>query len=96
MELREDEVMDEDIDSLNYLSINELRFRLGIVSKVIREAQRDGDSRWENVVPQQRKINAVLVRKIKRQHRANGTEPEPVRVGMQPARVVAKGMSPWD
>jgi hypothetical protein len=97
MALEYDDFKDEGLDALSELAVHDLRLRLAIVTQVIREAQVNGDPRWENVVPQQRRINTALVRRLQRQRRDEGVpEPEPVRVAMQPARMVAKGMSPFD
>lgn len=77
--------------SLKKLSIVELKLRLSLATKIIREAQRDGDGRWENVVPQQRRLNKVLVRKLKERRLAKGKpEPPPIVVGVKAAKMVAR------
>ena len=68
------------------MSIHELKARLGIISMVIKEAREDGDPRWKNIVPQQCRLNALLVAKIKaRRIRLGHPEPLPVKVGMRVA-----------
>ncbi len=75
-------------------SIVDLRARLAIVTRVIREAQADGDERWRNVVPQQRRINAVLTAKLKERRQEHGeTEPPSITVGMKPGRLKATRLS---
>lgn len=72
-------------------SVVDLRVRLALVTRVIKEAQADGDKRWKNVVPQQRRINAALVAKIKTARRGRG-EPdiEPTVVGMKPLALATR------
>ena len=89
----------EDIETANKTtldskSITELKMRLGLLSKIIREAQKAGDERWIEPARQQRVVNEILVRKIREARRQAGElEPEPVRVGMQSARLKAKRLS---
>lgn len=80
-----------DKTTLDSKSITELKFRLGLLSKIIREAQKVGDDRWEEPARQQRVVNEALVKKIKDARcQAGELEPEPVKVGMQAARLKAK------
>lgn len=75
-----------DKTTLDSKSIADLKVRLMVLSKIIREAQASGDDRWKEAARQQRIVNKVLVRKIKEaRHQAGQAEPEPVRVGMQAA-----------
>ena len=81
-------------NTLNERSIADLRIRLMLLDKVIREAQAAKDPRWKEAARQQRAINEVLVRKIKDARREAGQpEPEPVRIGMQPLRLTGKATS---
>lgn len=78
-------------ESLEKLSITELRIRLDLATKIIKEAQAKQDERWRKVVPQQRAINKVLVKKIKDRRNAVGDpDPEPVKIGMKPVILTAK------
>jgi hypothetical protein len=81
-------------EALMQKSIVDLRARLVVLTQIIREAQRDGDERWRDVVPQQRRVNAALVAKLK-QRRIDRDEPEPtpVVVGMKPAKIAAVRVS---
>lgn len=89
----------EDIETadkatLDSKSIADLKARLMVLNKIIKEAQRAGDPRWKEAARQQRVINEVLVRKIKEARRQAGEpEPEPVRVGMQPARLKGRAVT---
>ena len=78
-------------DALDELSELELRTRLVVVTKVIREAQADGDDRWRNVIPQQRRLNRALVAKIREVRRRRG-EPDraPVVVRMRPLSLATR------
>ena len=81
-------------NKLDEKSIADLRMRLMLLDKVIREAQAAGDPRWKEAARQQRAINGVLVRKIKDARRKAGQpEPEPVNIGMQSARLKAKRLA---
>ena len=81
-------------NKLNEKSIADLRMRLMLLDKVIREAQAAGDSRWKEAARQQRTINEVLVGKIKEARRRAGIpEPEPINIGMQSARLKAKRLA---
>lgn len=80
--------------TLDSKSITDLKVRLGLLTKIIREAQKAGDPRWKEAVRQQRVVNEVLVRKLKEvRHQAGESEPEPVIVRMQPARLKIKRLS---
>ena len=89
----------EDIETLDDAtleskSIADLKMRLGLLNKIIREAQADGDPRWEEPARQQRAVNKALVKKIKEARRQAGEpEPEPVRVGMQSARMKGRAIT---
>ena len=92
-----DEVLTEDRPTLDMKSIVDLRLRMAVLTKIIKEAQADGDERWTEAARQQRNVNEALVRKIKEVRHAKGEpEPEPVVVSMNPARLVAKKVSVWD
>jgi len=72
------------------LSAGDLRFRLSILSHVIREAQRDGDERWKKLAPQQQTINAALVERERRDRVERGQpEPKPVSVRLQTLKLKA-------
>lgn len=80
--------------TLDSLSIPDLRVRLALLTQIIKEAQADGDPRWEEAARQQRVVNEVLVRKIKEARRQAGEpEPKPVMVGMQAARMKLRQLS---
>lgn len=69
----------------------DLKMKLGLLNKVIKEAQAKGDVRWKNVVPQARRIKEELDRRRKEdRHQRGEAEPEPVRVGMRAARLKAR------
>ena len=78
-------------NALDGLSMMNLKMRLAVVTRVIKDAQACGDPRWENVVPQQRRLNAALVKKIKEARRGRG-EPDvaPVIVRMRPLSLSVK------
>lgn len=84
----------EQDNSQRYLAdmpTGEIQMRLNIVTSVLLEAQRNGDARWKNLIPQQRKLNGALVARKKRARVMRG-EPEitPTVVGMQPVKLTAK------
>lgn len=80
-----------DIQKLRMKSIGNLRARLYVLTRIIKEAQAKGDERWRKLVPQQRAINEVLVEKIKEQRRIRGEpEPETVKIGMKAASLKAR------
>lgn len=82
---------EEKKENLRKLSLGEIRVRLAVVTKVIREAQSEKDPRWKNVVPQQRRLNQVLVEKIREARQIKGEpEPEPVTVGVKVLRMTTK------
>lgn len=84
----------EDKSTLESKSIADLKFRLAALTKIIKEAQADGDDRWEEAARQQRVVNEVLVRKIKEDRkRAGEAEPEPVKVGLRAARMKVRQIS---
>lgn len=82
-----DTLTKEDQGSLDHLSTVEIRLRLNLVTSVLLEARAKGDVRWKNLIPQQRKLNAVLVARIKIER---GTEIAPTVVNMQSACLIAK------
>ena len=85
------EVDDTAASVLAMCSVSDLRTRLALVTRVIREAQADGDERWRNVVPQQRRINAALVAKIRTTRLGRGEpDAEPVVVGMKPLALATR------
>lgn len=86
------ETADEATLDLN--SVADLKMRLGLLNRIIREAQAKGDPRWKEAARQQRVVNKALVRKIKENRRRNG-EPEPsaVRVGMKSARMKGRAIT---
>jgi hypothetical protein len=93
----EKKVLTEDRPALDSLSLVDLRVRMGVLTMIIREAQADGDPRWIEAARQQRMVNEALVRKTKEARHARGEpEPDPVVVGMGPARLVARRLSAWD
>jgi hypothetical protein len=72
--------------SLDSLPISQLRARLMVLTKVIKQAQSEKDPRWEEAARQQRAVNVVLVKKIKEARaRAGRAEPRPITIGMQAA-----------
>lgn len=78
-------------ENLRKLSLGNLQFRLSVISETIKEAQTKGDDRWENLLPQQRRLNEIIIEKKREIRKAQGIEePEPVVVGMQPLRLTAK------
>jgi len=80
--------MENEKTTLHSKSISDLRFRLGLLNTIIREAQEAEDGRWKEAARQHRVISKVLVEKIKEARRQRGEpEPEPVKVGMQPVRL---------
>lgn len=81
-------------EALKEKSIGDLKVRLAVLSQVIKEAQRDGDKRWEKLISQQRRINEVLVAKIKLAREQHGIkQPESISIGMKPATLSAKPLS---
>jgi len=83
-----------DKSTLESKSITDLRVRLGLLTKIIHDAQKEGDERWKKLVSQQRTINEVLVKKIKEaRQRAGELEPESVRVGMKSARMKGRAIT---
>lgn len=62
---------------------------LGILNMTIREAQRDKDERWRNLIPQVRRINEELSKRSK----ASGVEPPPTVVSLRPAKMKARKLS---
>ena len=89
-----DDVETADSATLDSKSISELKIRLGLLNKIIREAQKVGDDRWKEPARQQRAVNEVLIRKIKEaRHQAGEPEPEPIRVGMQSARLKGRAIT---
>lgn len=83
-----------DKTTLDSKSITELKIRLGLLNKIIREAQAAGDERWKEPARQQRLVNEALVKKIKDTRRQAGElEPEPVKVGMRPARMKGRAIT---
>lgn len=89
----------EDIETadeatLDSKSVADLKMRLGLLNKIIREAQAKGDTRWKEAARQQRVVNKALVKKIKQGRRECGeSEPEPVRVGMKSARMKGRAIT---
>jgi hypothetical protein len=91
-------------NGLDQKSIVDLKIRLNVLDAVIKEAKAKGDERWHEPERQRKVIVAALEKKIKQQQAANREEekgdqyetPEPVVIGMKPARMVAKNASPWD
>jgi len=72
-------------------SIADLRVRLMVLIKIIREAQKAGDERWKEPARQQRIINKVLVTKIKEaRQQAGESEPKHVKIGMQPLHLFSR------
>jgi len=83
----------EPSSTLDNKLITDLKIRLALLDKVIREAQAARDPRWEEAARQQRVINKVLVKKIKEARRQAGIpEPEPVNIGMRAAKI--RGRAP--
>lgn len=70
------------------LSTPELKMRLGVVTSVLREAQADKDPRWKNLIPQQSRLNAALVARLKGER-----EIAPTVINMQAASLAAKAKS---
>lgn len=89
-----EDVETADKTKLELKSIADLKVRLMLLNKIIREAQAKGDPRWEEPARQQRVVNKVLVKKIKEARRLAGQpEPEPVRVGMKSARMKGRAIT---
>jgi hypothetical protein len=64
--------------------------RLGILKKVIREAQAEGDSRWETLLDDEATLRRALLVKVRAERRARGEpEPEPVVVRLDALRLDA-------
>ena len=83
-----------DKPTLESKSISDLKVRLMILTKIIREAQEAGDARWKEAARQQRVVNEVLVRKIKESRRLAGEpEPESVRVRMRSVRMKGRAIT---
>jgi hypothetical protein len=77
--------------SLDDLPLSQLTFRAKVLSDIIRQAQRDGDKRWKDLVPQQRRLNEAIARKESEERAARGEpEPEPVHVSLGTAKVTAR------
>ncbi len=73
------------------MPIGELRMRLSIVTKVLIEARDKRDKRWKNLIPQQRRLNDALVKKIKEERRAHGkAEIEPTVINMQSVKLTTR------
>ena len=65
-----------DVESLQALSIQELKIRNAILHKIVQEAIISKDPRQEGLIAQQRAVNAVLVNKIGKR----GKKAEPIKV----------------
>jgi len=87
-------MQDEVTEDLGHLSIGDIRLRLGMANKIIKEAQTKGDDRWKKVVPQVRRLNEALVKKLKEERKKRGeAEPEPVTVGMKALDLTGRAIS---
>ena len=87
-------MQEETTENLDHLTIGDLKLRLGLANKIIKEAQAEGDKRWEKVVPQVRRLNAALAKKLKEQRKERGElEPEPVTVGMKALDLTGRAIS---
>lgn len=89
-----EDIETSDKTTLESKSIADLKMRLGLLNRIIREAQAKGDPRWKEAARQQRVVNGALVKKIKQERRERDEpEPEPVRVGMQSARMKGRAIT---
>jgi len=69
-------------------TIPQLRAKLMILARIIKEARADGDVRWKVAADQQRRINVIFVEKIRAARKAAGIpEPPAVVVGLKPVRM---------
>lgn len=76
-------------------SLVDLQARFAIITQVIREAQADGDERWKILVPQQRKLNGIIIKKLQKRREQRGIpEPSPVIIGVQPACLASRTLRP--
>lgn len=75
----------------------ELKLKAQLLRMIIKEAQRDGDQRWENLIPQQERINAMLVAAIREDRQRRGIpEPTPIVIGLKPIDMSGKAKNPGD
>jgi len=81
-----DEAVKTEYRTLDDLSTLELKMRLALVTSVLREAQQNGDERWRRLIPQQRKLNTALVKRLKEER----GERAPVVVGLKPVVLSAQ------
>ena len=89
-----DDVETADKATLDSNSVADLKIRLGLLNKIIREAQAKKDPRWKEAARQQRVVNETLVKKIKEaRHQRGEPEPEPVRIGMKSARMRGRAIT---
>lgn len=80
--------------ALGAKSVADLKMRLGLLNKIIREAQAKKDPRWREAARQQRVVNKALVKKIKEaRHQRGEPEPEPVRIGMKSVRMRGRAIT---
>lgn len=84
-------VEEPQLRTLDDLTTVELKLRLGIVTSVLLEARANKDERYKRLIPQQRKLNDVLVARSTHDRAARG-EPviEPVVIQCKPLKLTSR------